>query len=75
MTPEEAVAHYDDPANATMMCAVLMRARPGWTVWRGDDRIWRGRREDWPQEYPPLGTATAGLLNLVMRFLDEGETA
>ncbi|MFI7148424.1 hypothetical protein ACIBO2_26225 [Nonomuraea sp. NPDC050022] len=75
MTPLEAVIYYDDPANAQFMCDMLMSARPGWTVWRGEDRIWRARRNDWPEEYPPLATATAGLLNLVMRFIDEGEAA
>ena len=75
MTPEEAVAFYDDPANAQYMCDVLMRARPGWEVWRRDDRIWQARRTDWPRMYPPLAIASAGMLNLVMWSIDKDEAA
>ena len=75
MTPEEAVVYYDDPANAAMMCTILMRARPGWTVWRGDDRIWRARRDDWPPERLPLADQNAGLLNLAMAYVDGGDAA
>ncbi|MEV1245066.1 hypothetical protein [Nonomuraea sp. NPDC049750] len=74
MSPEEAVAFYDDPTHAQWMCDVLMRARPGWEVWR-TDRIWQARRTDWPRMYPPLAIATAGLLNLIMWSIDEGDAA
>ncbi|MEV6159439.1 hypothetical protein AB0L53_54815 [Nonomuraea sp. NPDC052129] len=74
MTPEEVAAFYDDPANAAMMCNSLMRARPGWEVWRYN-RIWQARRTDWPRMYPPLAIATAGMLNLVMWSIDEGDAA
>lgn len=75
MTPLEAVAYYDNPAHAQSMCTLLMRAHPGWTVWRGQDQFWRGRRDDWPEEAPPIPAATAGLLNVIMRFIDGGDAA
>ena len=73
VTPEEASAYFDDPARALWVCGLLMSARPGWQVWRGEDRIWRARRGHWPPE--PLAGQNAGLVNLAMAYADGGDVA
>lgn len=61
MTPEEVVAHYDDPANAKSMCDLLMRAFPTWVVWR-QDRAWMARHRTWDRKRQPIADRNAGLL-------------
>ncbi|MCK2214311.1 hypothetical protein MF672_010980 [Actinomadura sp. ATCC 31491] len=73
MTPAETITYYDDPDHAQSMIDLLMRAHPGWTVWRlGTDRTfrstpqWYARREDWPAGVQSLSCENAGMLNLAM---------
>ncbi|MEU4224239.1 hypothetical protein AB0F17_08095 [Nonomuraea sp. NPDC026600] len=66
MNPDETAAYYDDPAHAANMCDLLMRTYPGWMVWRDDDRRWRTRHADAPDDRPPIAYRTAGLLNRTM---------
>ncbi|MEU8141030.1 hypothetical protein [Nonomuraea sp. NPDC048901] len=74
MTPAEAGAYFDGPAHAQWACGLLLRARPGWEVSRGADRIWRARRGDWPPERPPLADTNVGLVNEAM-YMDALEAA
>ena len=74
MDEEETSAYYDDPDHARQMCLTLMRTHREWAVWREPDRVWRARRDSWPDDRPPLESANAGLLNRLMEAVD-AETA
>jgi hypothetical protein len=78
MTPEEVHSYYDIPENARAMCSLLMRAHPGWTVWRQSANgmchipLWCARRTSWPDHKPPFISGNAGLLNTAMTMMDTG---
>jgi hypothetical protein len=78
MTPEEVRAYYDNIDNAAAMCTLLMRAHPGWVVWRErgfwSAPMWCASRETWHRR-PPLMNENAGELNLAMFMADAGAVA
>lgn len=65
MTPDEAAAHWDDPANTQIMCGLLQRAHPGWTI-RREAGVWYARYETWPTGRE-ISDANAGALQQAIR--------
>ena len=61
MTHADVVACYDEPDDTQAMCDMIMRAYPGWTVWR-ENRIWKGRHDSRSEDLSAWENENAGFL-------------